>query len=76
MLRIFLWNLLRSFSLEIEDENLQKNSPKIRRIFRRSLTKNSQELRSGRLRHNIVHETIAPIICTRIVCSVAVVSFP
>ena len=38
------------FPWKLKDENLQKISPKFRRIFRRSLRKISQELRSGGLR--------------------------
>ena len=35
------------FPWKLKDENLRKISPKFRRIFRRSLRKISQELRSG-----------------------------
>ena len=38
------------FPWKMKDENLRKNSPKFRHIFRRSLINISQELRSGRLR--------------------------
>ena len=38
------------FPWKLKDENLRKISPKFRRIFRRSLRKISQELRSGGLR--------------------------
>ena len=38
------------FPWKLQDENLRKISPKFRRIFRRSLRKISQELRSGGLR--------------------------
>ena len=48
--RGFFVNFLRHFPWKLKDENLRKISPKFRRIFRRSLRKISQELRSGGLR--------------------------
>ena len=39
------------FPWKLKDENLQKHLPKFRRIFRRSLAKISQELRSGDCGH-------------------------
>ena len=48
--RIFREFFCGHFPWKLQDENLQKNSPKFRRVFRRSLTKNSRELRSGGMR--------------------------
>ena len=50
MSRIFREIFCGHFPWKLKDENLRKISPKFRRIFRRSLRKISQELRSGGLR--------------------------
>ena len=49
MSRIFCENFCGHFPWKLKDENVRKISPKFRRNFRRSLAKNSQELRSGGL---------------------------
>ena len=53
MSRIFREFFCGHFPWKLKDENLRKISPKFRRIFRRSLRKISQELRSGGLRTQI-----------------------
>ena len=50
MSRIFREIFCGHFPWKLKDENLRKISPKFCRIFRRSLRKISQELRSGGLR--------------------------
>ena len=50
MSRLFLEIFCGHFPWKLKDENPRKISPKLRRIFRRSLRKISQELRSGGLR--------------------------
>ena len=50
MSRIFREMFCGHLPWKLKDENLRKISPKFRRIFRRSLRKISQELRSGGLR--------------------------
>ena len=47
MSRIFCEIFCGHFPWKLKDENLRKISPKFRRIFRRSLRKILQELRSG-----------------------------
>ena len=47
MSRIFREIFCGHFPWKLKDENLRKISPKFRRIFRRSLRRISQELRSG-----------------------------
>ena len=47
MSRIFCELFCSPFPLKLKDENLKIYLPKFRRIFRRSLTKISQEFRSG-----------------------------
>ena len=53
MSRIFREMFCGHFPWKLKDENLRKISPKFHRIFRRSLRKISQELRSGGLRAQI-----------------------
>ena len=53
MSRIFREIFCGHFPWKLKDENLRKISPKFRRIFRRSLRKIPQELRSGGLRAQI-----------------------
>ena len=50
MSRIFREIFCGHFPWKLKDENLRKISPTFRRIFRRSLRKISQELRSGGVR--------------------------
>ena len=53
MSRIFREFFCGHFPWKLQDENLRKISPKFHRIFRRSLTKISRELRSGGMRAQV-----------------------
>ena len=57
MSRIFRAIFCGHFPWKLKDENLRKISPKFRRIFRRSLRKISQELRSGELQAQLLCHT-------------------